>query len=215
MESKRLICKSGHGDEVVTEVELNGVLKSETLTPKLAARAARVAFGHRNGVTVTSNDGHGYRLYAESARKIDLDDYQEAGMDAAYESNRKYDGMNTGHIPVGTRVRFVDGDTGRVIQGNAERSLVAYSPDRLAGVTEAREWFDNSALRLAISAQAMAEAIYIEAHGDVDDKRFRATKTGEIRDWLDNGDPDGMTQAQLVEEWLDYVAAEDVRTAQE
>jgi hypothetical protein len=67
---KRFICKSGENDQVVQTVELNGVLDSERLTPKLAARAARVAFGHRRGVTVTSGDGYGYRLYEKSARKI-------------------------------------------------------------------------------------------------------------------------------------------------
>ena len=67
---KRFVCKSGANDEVVTEVTLNGVLETERLTPTLAARAARVAFGHRSGATVTSNDNHGYRLYANSARRF-------------------------------------------------------------------------------------------------------------------------------------------------
>jgi hypothetical protein len=52
-------------------VRLDGVMREEKLTPKLAARAARVAFGHRNGVTVWDNERrHGYRLYANSARKL-------------------------------------------------------------------------------------------------------------------------------------------------
>ena len=67
---KRLICRSGANDEVVQVVTLNGVTDDERLTPAMAARAARVAFGHRNGVTVTSNDTHGYRLYVRSARKL-------------------------------------------------------------------------------------------------------------------------------------------------
>ena len=52
------------------EIVLSGVIASEPLTPALAARAARVACGHRDGVTVWSNDDHGYRLYAKSARRL-------------------------------------------------------------------------------------------------------------------------------------------------
>lgn len=73
IEEKRFVCKAGRADEVVTEVVLNGVLESESITPKLAERAARIAFGHRNGVTVTSNDNYGYRLYANTARKLSID----------------------------------------------------------------------------------------------------------------------------------------------
>lgn len=82
MNEKRFICVCGqhsYGDSpidnsavhqrLVEEVVLRGVPETERLTPKLAAQAARVAFGHRNGVTVTSG-GYGYRLYANSARKI-------------------------------------------------------------------------------------------------------------------------------------------------
>lgn len=70
MEQKRFICKSGRNEEVVSEVTLNGVIESEPLTPKMAERAARVAFGHRDGVTVWSNEEYGYRLYTNSARKL-------------------------------------------------------------------------------------------------------------------------------------------------
>ena len=56
------------------EAEIPGVLPSERLTPKLAARAARVAFGHRDGVTVTDwEHGIAYRLYKRSARKVKLE----------------------------------------------------------------------------------------------------------------------------------------------
>jgi len=54
-------------------VTLNGVAESEPLTPALAVRAARAGCGHRDGVTVWSNDDHGYRLYERSARKITRD----------------------------------------------------------------------------------------------------------------------------------------------
>ena len=70
MIDKRFICKSGENDGITAEVALNGVTEDERLTPKMAARAARVAFGHRSGVSVGSNDKHGYRLYANSARKF-------------------------------------------------------------------------------------------------------------------------------------------------
>jgi len=56
---------------VCMTVELSGVLPSERLTPKMAERAARVAFGHRSGITVWDNEfHHGYRLYKNSARKL-------------------------------------------------------------------------------------------------------------------------------------------------
>ncbi len=73
MVEKRFICKSGRDNGVVAEVTLNGVTKTERLTPKLAARAAQVAFGHRNGVSVFCyGDDLGYRLYANSARRLPL-----------------------------------------------------------------------------------------------------------------------------------------------
>lgn len=57
----------------VTEiVTLNGVGEFERLTPKLAVRAARVACGYRNSVTVWSNEDYGYRLYKSSCRKIPI-----------------------------------------------------------------------------------------------------------------------------------------------
>lgn len=55
-------------------VILNGVLASEPMTRAMAVRAARVACGHRDGVTVWSNDKHGYRLYAKSARRLTEED---------------------------------------------------------------------------------------------------------------------------------------------
>jgi len=57
-----------------TTIQLNGVLATERLTPRLAIRAARVAFGHRNRVTVVDVEaGIGYRLYAKSHRKLRWD----------------------------------------------------------------------------------------------------------------------------------------------
>ena len=68
--NKRMTVTAGSkSNPVTTEVELNGVGVEETLTPKMAARAARIAFGHRDGVTV-HNGERGYRLYKHSARRI-------------------------------------------------------------------------------------------------------------------------------------------------
>jgi hypothetical protein len=75
MNNKTLLVKAGPAkNELSTSVELNGVMADERLTRKIAAQAARVAFGHRDCVTVLDMDaGYGYRLYANSARKIWLD----------------------------------------------------------------------------------------------------------------------------------------------
>jgi hypothetical protein len=75
MEAKQMIVRYGPvGNEQQVEVQLNGVPAGTPLTPKLAAQAARIACGHRNGVTVLSNeDDYGYRLYSQSARKLKFD----------------------------------------------------------------------------------------------------------------------------------------------
>jgi len=54
-----------------TNVQLNGVGPEERLTPKMAQRAAKVAFGHCIRVTVWDHEYNlGYRLYQNSARKL-------------------------------------------------------------------------------------------------------------------------------------------------
>ena len=79
MIEKGFICKSGENDEIVAEVTLNGVTEAERLTPKMAAHAARVAFGHRSGVSVFCyDDDFGYRLYAKSACKLRMDVSEDA-----------------------------------------------------------------------------------------------------------------------------------------
>jgi len=55
------------------EVTFSTVKASKRLTPRMAAAAARIACGHRRGVTVWSNDDYGYRLYASSHRKVHSD----------------------------------------------------------------------------------------------------------------------------------------------
>lgn len=73
--NKRMTVTSGpKGNQVTSQVELNGVGANEQLTPKMAARAARIAVGGRSQVTVTSTNGHGYRLYANSARKFQVEE---------------------------------------------------------------------------------------------------------------------------------------------
>lgn len=69
---KHITVKAGPiGNQIVNAVNLNGVLPTEKLTPKMARQASRVAFGHSNGVTVWDNDfNYGYRLYEKSARKL-------------------------------------------------------------------------------------------------------------------------------------------------
>lgn len=69
MKKKLSVTYGPLGNESHSTVQLNGVSADEKLTPKMARRAARIACGHSNGVTVTDGE-HGYRLYKKSARKI-------------------------------------------------------------------------------------------------------------------------------------------------
>ena len=68
---KEFICTAGsvYNSSTVL-VPLQGVAPGEKLTPKLAARASIIAFGHRDKVTVRSNDDHWYRLYVNDCRKL-------------------------------------------------------------------------------------------------------------------------------------------------
>ncbi len=72
-----------------------------------------------------------------------------------WDENENYDHLDSryhharGTIPVGVVVQFADGSTGRVLQGNSNRSLVSYRPSKSSGCSEARDWFDNKELRLA------------------------------------------------------------------
>ena len=70
MRLKKFFLSAGpKGNKIHTEVTLDGVLDEERLTPKLAIRAALVAFGHRCGVRV--GDGFTeYQLYANTHRKL-------------------------------------------------------------------------------------------------------------------------------------------------
>lgn len=73
MQKQMTVTSGPKGNQASTQVELNGVETHEQLTPRMAARAARIAVGGRNQVTVTSNDEHGYQLYAKSARKFQIE----------------------------------------------------------------------------------------------------------------------------------------------
>jgi hypothetical protein len=53
-------------------VELPNVPESAPLTPKLARSAARIAFGHSDGVTVLDGD-NGYALTKSGARKLSIE----------------------------------------------------------------------------------------------------------------------------------------------
>jgi hypothetical protein len=54
----------------------------------------------------------------------------------------------------------------------------------------------------------VADRIYFEIFGRIDDKRFSARKRREIEDWSYNGDVDDMTESELVAEWRNYDALE-------
>jgi len=72
VEQKRLSVTIGpRGQQQTVQVELNGVLSAERLTPKMARRALRIAQGNDLGGTVYDWDyNYGYRVYARSARKF-------------------------------------------------------------------------------------------------------------------------------------------------
>lgn len=57
--------------------------------------------------------------------------------------------------------------------------------------------------------QQLADAIYIECFGHLDDKVFHASKTQEILDWLTEGDDviDASVE-QLSNEWREYDSAD-------
>jgi hypothetical protein len=55
----------------------------------------------------------------------------------------------------------------------------------------------------------LADAIYAEVFGHLDDKRFRAAKVQEIYDWLEAGDLDDKPDvANLAAEWREYDVAD-------
>jgi hypothetical protein len=53
--------------------------------------------------------------------------------------------------------------------------------------------------------QEMARQIYRSVYPTIDDKRAAARVRGQIEDWLIDGDIDGMTIDELVEEWKDSI----------
>ena len=53
----------------------------------------------------------------------------------------------------------------------------------------------------------LADAIYSEVFGHLDDKAFRASKVQEVYDWLEAGDlDDNADVAALADEWREYDA---------
>jgi len=59
------------GNRMEETITLPGVSRQRPLTPKMAEQAAFVTCGHRDCVRVWDDEyQHGYRLYANSARKL-------------------------------------------------------------------------------------------------------------------------------------------------
>ena len=59
------------------------------------------------------------------------------------------------------------------------------------------------------SNHLLAQAVYSEVFGTLDDKRLREHKTTEIEDWLDTGYLiDSPTVAMLADEWREYDATD-------
>jgi hypothetical protein len=57
--------------------------------------------------------------------------------------------------------------------------------------------------------EQLAFDIYDEVYGHLDDKRHKSRRVGEIYDWLANGDPEGRSLGDLVEEWREYTAEDE------
>ena len=51
--------------------------------------------------------------------------------------------------------------------------------------------------------ERLADKIYSACFGHLDDRHFRAQKTGEIIDWLTDGDSEAPVE-QLIEDWRSY-----------
>lgn len=83
---KEMTAIAGSRDNPVwTRVQLNNVDDNAPLTPDIARRAARVAFGHAIGVTVS--DGRiTYRLNPSGARRILTEPEDDPAADALLNS---------------------------------------------------------------------------------------------------------------------------------
>jgi hypothetical protein len=57
--------------------------------------------------------------------------------------------------------------------------------------------------------EQLAFDIYDEVYGHIDDKRHKTQYITEIYDWLANGDIDGRSLGDLVEEWREYTAEDE------
>ena len=106
-------------------------------TERRAAQVARI--GKATGL------GEDVSAVVDYALSYTISRLQEVEMYAPFDQEKLYDGTNHG-LPAGARVRLSDGKLGHVVVGNPERSLIAYSADRITGCLEARDWFDNSTL---------------------------------------------------------------------
>jgi len=57
--------------------------------------------------------------------------------------------------------------------------------------------------------EQLAFDIYDEVYGHLDDKRHKSQYVSEIYDWLANGDIEGRSIEDLVEEWREYTAEDE------
>ena len=63
--------------------------------------------------------------------------------------------------------------------------------------------------------EQLAFDIYDEVYGHLDDKRHKSRFITEIIDWLINGDLEGRSLEDLVEEWREYTAEDEEDTMNE
>lgn len=61
--------------------------------------------------------------------------------------------------------------------------------------------------QVEMSGEGIARAIYMAHFGHLDDKRFEASKTQEIADWLQDG-CGFWTLEDLIDDWAEYDAEE-------
>lgn len=72
---------------------------------------------------------------------------EEFGMFTKYSIDQKYDhgkfSAAPGVLPIGTIIKWPDGETGRVVQHTTNsRHLICRSAPRGSGATETNDWFD-------------------------------------------------------------------------
>jgi hypothetical protein len=84
---------------------------------------------------------------------------EEFGMFSKYSVDSKYDyGQHSaarGVLPVGTTVKWPDGETGRVVQHTtSSRHLISRPAPRGSGASETQDWFDLANEDVSVNAVA-------------------------------------------------------------